>query len=94
MELRLPRLQIPLHLLQTHTRGPEANFAGTKMAVLDHPRGGAFLTCPECGCLNTRKFVYVGSGAVQYECANCGCIFQIKTQIQIDIVKHGREAGI
>jgi len=47
------------------------------------------MTCPECGCLNTRSFSYIGSQTVQYECANCGCIYTVKTQAKVEVVQHG-----
>jgi rubredoxin len=54
--------------------------------------GGAEMTCPECGCLNTKAFSYLGSQMVRYECANCGCVYTVKTQQQVEVTRHGRRA--
>jgi transcription initiation factor TFIIIB Brf1 subunit/transcription initiation factor TFIIB len=50
------------------------------------------MTCPECSCLNTRSFTYVGSLTVQLVCAECGCIYSVKTIQEIAVLQHGKQA--
>ena|SRR5665647_2027118 len=47
--------------------------------------------CPECGCLNTKTFAFIGSKTVQYECENCDCVYSVKTQTEIKILRRGKQ---
>jgi hypothetical protein len=62
--------------------------------TLGNPKGGTRMTCPECHAMNSKFLGFADSGnlrIVQFKCEICGCIYSVKTQTEIKVVKHGED---
>ena len=58
------------------------------------PLGGANLT--SCHAMNSKFLGFADSGnlrIVQFKCESCGCIYSVKTQTEIKVMRHGGHEG-